>query len=145
MGIIHCSITSEELSPMTGWNILRNRKQGAVIWFYGNVREQNEGQDVEVVVYEGISSLGESTLRTIAEECHKKWSADLDIFISHRVGNLVVGETSIVIGVASPHRAPAYEASRYIIEEVKKRLPIWKKELYRNGKEAWLRGNSLNG
>lgn len=145
MGFVHCEITPDILSPGKIWDLLQNKTQGAIIWFLGNVRELNEGQRVKAVTYEGLTVLGENTLKTICEECQEKWGSDLDFAVVHRVGTLVVGETSIVIGVASQHRGAAYEASRYIIEQVKLRLPIWKKEHYASGKEAWLRGNSLNG
>ncbi|MBV2168635.1 MAG: molybdenum cofactor biosynthesis protein MoaE [Bdellovibrio sp.] len=145
MGFIHCEITHDVLSPAKSWDLLQNNTQGAIIWFLGNVRDHNEGQKVTAITYEGISVLGENTLKIICEECHDKWGPDLDFVVVHRVGTLLVGETSIIIGVASPHRAAAYESSRYIIEQIKLRLPIWKKEHYASGKEAWLRGNSLNG
>ncbi|WP_347357560.1 molybdenum cofactor biosynthesis protein MoaE [Bdellovibrio sp.] len=145
MGFVHCEITDDVLTPAKSWELLQNNTQGAIIWFLGNVRDHNEGQKVTAVTYEGVHSLGENVLRKICEECHEKWGADLGLLVSHRVGTLGVGETSIIIGVASSHRVAAYEASRYIIEQVKLRLPIWKKEHYASGAQAWLRGNSLNG
>jgi molybdopterin synthase catalytic subunit len=60
--------------------------------------------------------------------------------VIHRVGDLAVGETSVAIAVSSPHRAEAYDASRYVIEEIKKRLPVWKKEHYADGKQEWVEG-----
>jgi len=144
MGFVHCEITSEVLSPAKSWDLMQNKTQGAIVWFLGNVRDHNDGERVTAVTYEGIHTLGENTLKEICEECHKSWGFELDLFVVHRVGTLVVGETSIIIGVASPHRVAAYEASRYIIEQVKLRLPIWKKEHYASGEEAWLRGNPLN-
>lgn len=145
MGFIHCEITSNVISPTQSWNLLQNNTQGAIIWFLGNVRDHNEGQKVTAITYEGVPTLGEKTLKTICEECHEKWGRDLDFVVVHRTGTLMVGETSTLIGVASPHRVAAYEASRYIIEQIKLRLPIWKKEHYASGEEAWLRGSSLNG
>lgn len=145
MGFIHCEITSDVLSPVKSWDLMQNKAQGAIVWFLGNVRDANEGQRVTAITYEGVSSLGENTLQEICRECHEKWGPEMDLFVTHRVGRLEVGETSIIIGVASPHRTAAYEASRYIIEQIKLRLPIWKKEHYASGEEAWLRGVSLNG
>lgn len=145
MGFVHCEITTDVLSPAKSWDLLQKNTQGATIWFLGNVRDYNEGRKVTSISYEGVPGLGESTLKMICRECHERWGQELDFVVAHRVGTLKVGETSIVIGVASPHRAAAFEASRYIIEQVKLRLPIWKKEHYANGEEVWLRGSPLNG
>ncbi|NUN06560.1 MAG: molybdenum cofactor biosynthesis protein MoaE, partial [Bdellovibrio sp.] len=65
MGFIHCEITSDVLSPAKCWDLLQNNTQGAIIWFFGNVRDYNDGKKVTAMTYEGIASLGENTLRKI--------------------------------------------------------------------------------
>jgi molybdopterin synthase catalytic subunit len=81
--------------------------------------------------------MAERELGAIATEATERWKTS-DIVIEHRVGELGLGEVSVAIAVAHPHRGEAYEASRYIIEELKKRLPIWKRERYVDGRSEWV-------
>lgn len=145
MAEIVCAITDRELDLATLMSHLNQDSYGAVIWFVGNVRNLNEGREVSAVTYEGVVPLGEKTLGEICQECQNQWGSDLGLLVAHRIGCLKVGETSVVIGVASPHRNAAYEASRYIIEQIKRRLPIWKREHYVSGEDTWLRGMPLGG
>ena len=115
---------------------------GAVVLFFGVVRKENEGRKVREIEYDGASPLAEKLLFEIGGEAQKKFGDDVRIFVQHRLGLLKLGEVSVVIAVASAHRHEAYEASRYVIEELKKRVPIWKREVYEDGSEAWLRGCS---
>ena len=80
---------------------------------------------------------GTVTEAAIALEAAERWSTP-DIVIEHRIGNLGLGDASVAIAVAHPHRAEAYEASRYIIEELKRRLPVWKREHYVDGRSEWV-------
>ena len=78
-------------------------------------------------------------LREIVAEARARWETG-EVAVVHRIGRLEIGETSVAIAVAAPHRAEAYEASRYIIEELKKRVPVWKREGYLDGESEWLMG-----
>lgn len=113
---------------------------GAVLVFLGVVRNQSEGREVSGLEYEAYEEMGKEVLEEIAAEAAGRFASDR-ILIHHRVGALSVGEISTVIAVATPHRGEAYGASRYIIEEIKKRLPVWKKERYLDGDEAWVKGH----
>ena len=76
-------------------------------------------------------------LKRIFAEARERWPIERAI-LAHRTGHLAVGETSLLMGVASAHRREAFETMQYIIDELKKRVPIWKRELYMSGKEEWL-------
>ena len=95
------------------------------------------------VSYDAFVPLAEQILKEIADEACKQWGEDLRIFIQHRTGRLEPGEVSVAIGVSSMHRNESYLASRYIIEQIKVRAPIWKKEHYENGETEWLKGHAL--
>ena len=117
---------------------------GAQVVFWGLVRDHNEGRRVRAVTYDAHAPLAEKTFREIGEEALARWGDDLRIVVLHRTGRLEVGEASVVIGVASGHRDAAYEASRYVIEQLKVRSPIWKKEHYAEGDSVWLQGHAMS-
>jgi molybdopterin synthase catalytic subunit len=100
---------------------------------------------VEAVAYDAFQPLAEKVLGEISEEARLKYANDLKVVLQHRTGKLKVGEISLAIAVSSRHRDEAYEASRYIIEELKQRAPIWKKEYYTDGETDWLKGHALCG
>lgn len=110
---------------------------GALVLFVGTVREINEGRAVEGIEYTAYESMAARELDTIAAEAASRFETD-HIVVEHRVGALAVGDASVVIAVAHPHRAQAYDASRYVIEELKRRVPIWKREAYVDGTREWV-------
>ncbi|MCC7441564.1 MAG: molybdenum cofactor biosynthesis protein MoaE [Bdellovibrionales bacterium] len=116
---------------------------GAQNLFFGAVRETNHGKRVLAVSYDAFAPLAEATLRDICGEAAGRWGEDLRFRVLHRTGRLGVGELSVAIGVSSRHREESYQASRYVIEELKKRAPIWKKEHYEGGETEWLKGHAL--
>jgi molybdopterin synthase catalytic subunit len=118
-------------------------EHGAELVFWGVVRDANEGRKVEAVTYDAHVALAEKTFRDIGEEVLARFGRDLRVVVIHRTGRLAVGEASVVVGIAAPHRDEAYDASRYAIEQLKVRSPIWKQEHYADGDSAWLRGHSL--
>lgn len=110
---------------------------GATLIFVGTVRDRNREADVTGMRYEAYPEMARQELAAIAAEAEDRW-AGCAVAAVHRIGDLAVGDASVAIAVASPHRAEAYDASRYVIEEIKKRLPVWKKERYADGSEVWL-------
>ena len=118
---------------------------GAEIVFFGRVRNINLGREVNAVAYDAFAPLAEKTLAQIRDEALKQWGSDMGVVIIHRTGKLGVGEASLAIGVSSRHRDESYVASRWIIEEIKERAPIWKKEFYTDGESEWLKGHALCG
>ena len=135
-----CFVTSEPLDPCAFLRDCASASDGAAVLFIGVVRNQNEGREVGHLDYQAYPPMAEGTLREIAEEAARKWETG-SISIAHRYGRLEIGDVSVAIVVAAPHRGDAYAASRYIIEELKKRVPIWKREGYLDGESEWLRGN----
>lgn len=109
---------------------------GAFLWFDGKVRNHHEGKNVAGITYEAFSEMANSEMKLIVGEIRQQWKIKHFLAV-HRVGQLQVGESSILVGVASAHRADAFFAAQYFIEELKKRVPIWKKEHYVDGAERW--------
>jgi len=112
-------------------------KNGAAVLFVGAVRDSNDGRDVSGIEYSAYVAMAESEMAVIVSEAAAEFDTD-DIVVEHRVGRLGIGEASVVIAVAHPHRAQAYEASRFIIEALKKRVPVWKREDYLDGTTEWV-------
>jgi molybdopterin synthase catalytic subunit len=118
---------------------------GACDLFFGTVRARNHGREVIAVSYDAYVPLARRELQRIAEEALTQAGTHGTVVIRHRTGKLGVGELSVLIAVFTPHRAEAFQACRYVIEELKKRAPIWKKEFYRDGETEWLKGHALCG
>jgi molybdopterin synthase catalytic subunit len=112
---------------------------GAVLLCLGNVRDPNEGREVVGIRYDAYREMAERVLAEIAGEAAERLGTDR-LVVVHRIGELEIGETSVAIAVSSPHRAEAFDAARYTIEEIKRRLPVWKEELYPAGEARWLDG-----
>jgi len=107
---------------------------GAAIAFIGTTREWTAGQRTVTLEYEAYVPMAVSALAQIGEEISARWPGTL-CAITHRIGTVGIGEISVVIAVSSSHRADSYEASRYAIERLKQKVPIWKKEVYEDGTE----------
>jgi molybdopterin synthase catalytic subunit len=134
--------SSVESGPIDTSDVLARvgaEEDGAVLLFLGIVRDHAEGRPVEGMRYDAYEEMASEVLKAIAVEASKRLGTDR-VAVVHRVGELGIGEVSVAIAVSSPHRAEAYDASRYVIEEIKKRLPIWKKERYSGGEAAWVEG-----
>lgn len=110
---------------------------GASIVFVGTVREVNEGRAVSGIEYTAYETMAVRELEAIVTEAVSRFGTH-DIVVEHRLGRLGLGEASVMIAVAHPHRAEAYEASRFVIEELKRRVPIWKREEYLDGAREWV-------
>jgi len=110
---------------------------GAVVLFLGTVRDVT-GDDVTVALdYEGYPGMAEKVLGEIEADVRSRWPIGA-IAIEHRLGRLEVGEISVAIAVSCPHRAEAFEACRYAMDQVKRLAPIWKKENWADGRTAWV-------
>lgn len=131
-------ITSEPLDASAVLESVRTDADGAIVLFAGTVREQNEGRAVTGMRYDAYPEMAERVIREIADETARRWEVT-NITAAHRTGDLAIGETSVIVAVASPHREEAFQAGRHVIEEIKKRLPVWKQEHYVDG-SAWLEG-----
>ena len=132
-------ITSDIIDIETNKSIGRSNAIGARAVFEGVVRSNNEGREVIKLKYECYESLAIKEGNLILDEAIKQYALD-DVFCVHRIGSLEIGETAVIVITASKHRDEAFKACRYIIDEVKIRVPIWKKEHYIDGESGWLKG-----
>ena len=131
-------ITNDKLDLQVVMNELEDNSAGAVSIFIGNVRNRGKFGNVLEMYYEAYGEMAEKKMIEIESEVKTKWNIKKLVAI-HRIGNLKVGETSIIIGVCSEHRHEAFEACKYIINNVKTRVPIWKKEIS-NESQKWAEG-----
>jgi molybdopterin synthase catalytic subunit len=131
------AIVRDPLQPSAALAEVASVANGAAIVFVGTVREVNDGRAVTGIEYSAYEGMAARELAAIAGEAAAR-SGTTDIVVEHRIGRLELGEASVVIAVAHPHRAEAYDASRYIIEQIKRRVPIWKREEYVDGTREWV-------
>tara|TARA_Y100001936_G_scaffold169901_1_gene166155 strand:- start:260 stop:712 length:453 start_codon:yes stop_codon:yes gene_type:complete len=123
---------------------IKDSKFGASIYFLGTVRNVNNNKKVIGITYDSHDEMVIKSFEEIYSETDQKLNITKKaVFIEHIKGYVDLGETSIIIAVACKHRDQAYVLSRYIIEEIKKRSPIWKKEYYENEESEWLKGNPI--
>ncbi|MDA9709999.1 molybdenum cofactor biosynthesis protein MoaE [Candidatus Pelagibacter sp.] len=124
---------------------IKDSKFGASIYFLGTVRNINDNKTVTGITYDSHDEMVIKSFEEIYNELDQKLDIkDKAVFIEHAKGYLNLGDVSIIIAVACKHRDQAYVLSRYIIEEIKKRSPIWKKEHYENKDSEWLKGNPIS-
>ena len=134
----------EKLLSSKAEKFIKNSKFGASIYFLGTVRNINNSKKVTGITYDSHDEMVIKSFKEIYKEAD--WKLDIKekaVFIEHAKGYLKLGEISIIIAVACKHRDQAYILSRFIIEEIKKKSPIWKKEHYENEKSMWLKGNPI--
>ena len=137
-------IKKEKIEISSAEQFISSSKFGASIIFTGTVRDVNENKKVTGITYDSHDELVVKSFEQIYKESGDKLHIkDKAVFIEHVKGYVGLGEVSILIAVACPHRVEAYDLSRYIIEEIKKRSPIWKKEHYENKSSEWLKGNPI--
>lgn len=135
-------ITSEPLDAAPLVEAVRTAEAGAVSVFYGVVRNHNLGRRVEYLEYDAYPPMAEKKMREIAEEIRQRWPVT-GVAMRHRIGRLQIGEPSVIIAVASPHRVDAIEACHYAIDRLKAVVPIWKKEVFEGGEE-WIEGTAID-
>ena len=137
--MIHASVRPDPIDPAAVLARVGSPQDGATLLFLGVVRDHADGRSVSGMRYDAYAEMAEPVLAEIAREAAERLGTDR-LAVVHRYGELEVGEVSVAIAASSPHRAEAFDASRYVIEEIKKRLPVWKKEHYADGSEAWVEG-----
>ena len=138
------NIKEKKISLSEAEKFISSSDYGASIYFTGTVRNQNNNKNVIGITYDSHDALVVKSFKEIYNEVDQKLNIqNKTVFIEHAKGYLNLGEVSIIIAVACKHRDEAYSLSRYIIEEIKKRSPIWKKEHYTNNQSDWLKGNPI--
>ena len=134
----------EQIKISDAEQFIASSKFGANIYFTGTVRNLNDNKEVTGITYDSHDEMVIKSIEEIYNETEQKLNIqDKAVFIEHVKGYVKLGEMSIIIAVACKHRDQAYILSRYIIEEIKKRTPIWKKEHYINEDSQWLKGNPI--
>ena len=123
-----------ELAPLLAG--VQSPSRGGVSLFLGQVRDHHDGRSVVRLDYSAYGPMAEAECARIVAEAEQRW--DVAVVLRHRVGSLAVGDMAVAVVVASPHRADAFAACRHVIEEVKRRVPIWKREHYADGTVTWV-------
>ena len=131
------SILTGEIDPASLINEVASPQYGAISLFVGTVREVNEGRSVSAIEYSAYRSMAAAELDRILDEAEERFGVSA-LVVEHRIGLLALGDVSVAIAAAHAHRAPALDCTRYVIEEIKKRVPIWKKEHYADGTGEWV-------
>jgi molybdopterin synthase catalytic subunit len=131
-------ITSDEIELGDVVRAVEAGDAGAIVHFLGVVRNNTEGREVSYLEYEAYPPMAEKKMAEIAQEIHEKWGLDR-IAMIHRVGRLEIGEVSVAVAVASPHRKEAFEACHYAMNRLKQIVPIWKREVWVDGEEEWVK------
>jgi molybdopterin synthase catalytic subunit len=122
---------------------VQSPERGGVACFLGAVRNHHGGREVLRLEYSAYAPMVEAECARIVAECQERW--DVAIALRHRVGALEIGDTAVAVVAASAHRDAAFAACRYVIEELKLRVPIWKREYYADGSVGWVSSEDLSG
>lgn len=130
-------LTDIAIDPSALTRTLKNDAAGAVVTFEGRVRDHNDGKAVDHLVYESYEKLAVKEAEAILKEAWERYPV-LEAHCVHRVGKLEIGEVAVWVAVASAHRKEAFDACEFIIDSIKHRLPIWKKETYSDGTYEWV-------
>ncbi len=137
-----CEITTDPIDAAALVAAAQTDEAGAVSVFHGVVRNHNLGRRVLYLEYDAYPPMAERKMREIAEEVRARWPVT-GIAMRHRTGRLEIGEPSVIIAVASPHRGDAIAACHYAIDRLKAIVPVWKKEVFEGG-EQWLEGTAID-
>ena len=133
------ALSATPLDPTALQRALLDVRAGACVTFEGWVRNHNAGRAVLALDYEAFAELAEREGARIVAEARERFEV-CNLACVHRVGALGIGELAVWVGVAAAHRSAAFDACRYVIDEAKARVPIWKKERYADGTSAWVNG-----
>ena len=133
-------ITRDPLDPAPLVAAVRRDESGAVALFYGVVRNENLGRNVEYLEYDAYPEMALKKMREVAAEVRAKFAVQ-EVGVLHRIGRLEIGETSLLVAVSSAHRAEAFDACHFAVDRIKQIVPIWKKEVWEGG-ESWIEGHT---
>ena len=133
----HVALTQDVIQPQALLDAVASTSCGATSLFLGTVREVNDGRPVSGIEYTAYAEMAVREMRVILDEASERFP-DVRLALVHRVGTLALGEVSVGIAAAHAHRAPALDAARYVIEQLKRRVPVWKREQYADGTREWI-------
>ncbi len=130
-------ITAEPLDHARITDRVRSYQAGAVCTFLGTVREMTGNRQTVALAYEAYPEMALKKMAELEAEARRRWPV-IELVLAHRVGELALGEVSVVVAVSCPHRSESFEACRWLIDTLKEVVPIWKKERWADGQEEWV-------
>jgi molybdopterin synthase catalytic subunit len=133
----HSAIVDVPIDPARLMDLATDDSRGGAVLFAGRVRDHNDGRAVVALDYRAYRPMAERELALIVTEAEARW-ASIAIAVEHRIGALVVGDLAVVVVAAHAHRRAAFAACEYVVEQLKQRVPIWKREHYADGPAAWV-------
>jgi molybdopterin synthase catalytic subunit len=142
--MIRVALVTRAIDPAALIAGIASTGYGAISLFAGTVRDTSDGRAVSAIDYSAYTSMAEAELEQITAEAADRFGVT-SLIVEHRIGVLSLGETSVAIVAAHAHRAPAIDCTRYVIEEIKKRVPIWKMEHYIDGTREWVDPTNASG
>ncbi len=135
-------ITDEIITEAQVREVVESPEAGAVVLFLGTVRNNTDGRQVKHLEYDAYVPMAEKKMEEIGQEILEKWGITR-VAIIHRVGKLEIGEVSVAVGVASPHRKDGFEACKYAMDRLKQIVPIWKREVWLDGDAEWVKPDAV--
>ncbi len=135
-------ITTDVITGAVVREAVEGPDAGAVVLFFGTVRNNTDGRPVNCLEYEAYPPMAEKKMSEIAQEISDKWGLDR-VAMVHRVGRLEIGEVSVAVAVASPHRKDGFEACKYAMDRLKQIVPIWKREIWADGEAEWVKPDAV--
>ena len=132
----HIHLSEQPLKADLVTKLVSDPAQGGLVLFTGIVRDHTQGKKVLHLEYEAYEPMALSEMEKIRQDVLSQWP-NARISIHHRIGTLQIGEAAVIIAVSTPHRAQAFEACRFAIDNLKQQVPIWKKEIFEDG-EVWV-------
>jgi molybdopterin synthase catalytic subunit len=141
---VHVSIQEAPIDAANAFAFLQEQRAGALDIFVGTTRQFTGDKETQKLYYECYEPMALSEINRVVEEAMNQWEL-FKVVVIHRIGEVPLGEASVVIGVATAHRDAAFASCRFLIDTLKKQVPIWKREFYRNGEEEWVEGQLPDG
>ena len=135
-------ITYEIITEAQVREVVESPETGAVVLFLGTVRNNTDGRQVKHLEYDAYTPMAERKMAEIGQEILEKWGIK-HVAIIHRVGKLEIGEVSVAVGIASPHRKDGFEACKYAMDRLKQIVPIWKREVWLDGDAEWVKPDAV--
>ncbi len=133
----HVALVDDPIDHAALTESVRSDQAGAVVSFLGTVREMTGDRRTVALDYDAYPQMAEAKMRELVAETREKWPV-VNVAVEHRLGHLELGEISVAVAVSAPHRDQAFEAGRYLIDELKVRVPVWKKENWADGTTEWV-------
>lgn len=138
---VQLTLTTDPLDVKAADAFLRVPSCGAVNLFVGTTRQFTNGKETTELAYDAYEPMALEEMKQLAADVQTRWNVER-VVIQHRLGTVPIAQASVVIGVATPHRRDAYLASRFLIDTLKRQIPIWKREHYADGTTEWVEGNA---